>query len=79
MLDYEISYLSYKPNIFLYSEITPLQRGYSPVRCRQSSLDTFKRTKLNGSSEGCDLWEQPKNPPVASRRDEIRLVFHGMK
>ena len=36
-----------------------MRRGYSPVRCRQSSSDTSKRTKLNGSFEGCDLWEQP--------------------
>ena len=36
-----------------------MRRGYSPVRCRQASSDTSKRTKLNGSSEGCDLWEQP--------------------
>ena len=56
-----------------------MRRVYSPVRCRQASSDTSKRTKLNGSSEGCDLWEQPKIPPAVSRRDEIRLVFYGMK
>ena len=32
--------------------------GLFTCKGRQSSLDTSKRTKLNGSFEGCDLWEQ---------------------